>query len=289
MGYVFSYDLFHDLVVSLTPLKGMAHTDPECKGGGKDVITYEKKTRRLQLLKKCNCTATSTWTNNDDNRELHTWRAWGSRVCKKQPVFWGQRIYALRRGTCTKVRLRTWDHVPVIVKIEEKDLRTKEGSERLGGLDPWIRSREKASSKNLCSGDRTETRKDEHDGKATTTALRNRNKFTVPDEIREMAAEAKIMNGAVHSVYVFCVPLSAYALQLLLAFVQITHCVDYGVLASLDGTTQCLKLVVGEQQRVPQASVSSLSLSHALVPVPSGQPDLPFAKSRGFGMASCHQ
>ena len=26
--------------------------------------------------------------------------------------------------------------------------------------------------------------------KATTTAMRNRNKFTVPDEIREMAAEA---------------------------------------------------------------------------------------------------
>ena len=58
----------------------------------------------------------------------------------------------------------------------------------------------------LCpSGDRTEMRIDEHDGlfalqerlkeaaaaaKPTTTAMRNVNKFTVPDEIREVAAEA---------------------------------------------------------------------------------------------------
>ena len=58
----------------------------------------------------------------------------------------------------------------------------------------------------LCpSGDRIEMRKDVLDGltapqdrlgkaaaatKATATALRNRSKFTVPDEIREMAAEA---------------------------------------------------------------------------------------------------
>ena len=27
----------------------------------------------------------------------------------------------------TKVRLRTWDHFPVIVKIEVRDLRTKKG------------------------------------------------------------------------------------------------------------------------------------------------------------------
>ena len=56
----------------------------ECKGGGEDVITYEKKRRWLQLLKVFNCTVTGTWTNNDDNRECHTWRAWGSWVFKKQ-------------------------------------------------------------------------------------------------------------------------------------------------------------------------------------------------------------
>ena len=42
-------------------------------------------------------------------------------------------------------------------------------------------------------------------------------------------------------------------------------------------TTQCLE---GEQQRVPQASVSSLS--HAFVPVPNGQLNVPFAKSRAL-------
>ena len=45
---------------------------PECEGGGEDVTTYEKKLRLLQLLMKFNCTVTSTWTNNDDDRGCHT-------------------------------------------------------------------------------------------------------------------------------------------------------------------------------------------------------------------------
>ena len=45
---------------------------PECKGGGEDVITHEKKIRWLQLLKEFNCTVTSTWTNNDDTCAFHT-------------------------------------------------------------------------------------------------------------------------------------------------------------------------------------------------------------------------
>ena len=52
---------------------------PECEGGGEDVISFEM--RCLQLLKEFNCTVTSTWTNDDGNRECHSWRAWGSRVC----------------------------------------------------------------------------------------------------------------------------------------------------------------------------------------------------------------
>ena len=36
------------------------------------VTTYEKRMRRLQLLKEFKCTVTSTWTKNDDNREHHT-------------------------------------------------------------------------------------------------------------------------------------------------------------------------------------------------------------------------
>ena len=56
----------------------------ECKGGGEDAIACEKEMRRLQLLTELNCKVTSTWTNNDDNSEYHVWRAWGSRVHKKQ-------------------------------------------------------------------------------------------------------------------------------------------------------------------------------------------------------------
>ena len=36
---------------------------PVCKGREEDVITYEKKIRWPQLLKKINCTVTSTWAN----------------------------------------------------------------------------------------------------------------------------------------------------------------------------------------------------------------------------------
>ena len=56
---------------------------PECRGGSEVVITHEKL-RWLQLLKEFNCTVTSTWTNNDDGGECHTWRAWRSRVREKQ-------------------------------------------------------------------------------------------------------------------------------------------------------------------------------------------------------------
>ena len=103
------------------------------------------------------------------------------------------------------MRHRTWDHFTV-VKIERKDLRTKGVTSWAG----WICRSEVEKSKFrklvLCPcGDRTEIREDEHDGlvalqeglevaaaevKATTTAVLNRNKFTVADEIMEMAAEA---------------------------------------------------------------------------------------------------
>ena len=87
-----------------------------------------------------------------------------------------------------KVRLRTWDHFPVIVKIEAKNLRTKKGVKGWAG---WIPGYEVEKSKFqelvLCpSGDRTVILKDGHDGlvalqarleeaaaavKATTTAV----------------------------------------------------------------------------------------------------------------------
>ena len=50
---------------------------PECRGGGEDTIAYEKN------LQDFSCTVTSMWTNSEDNREFHAWRAWGSRARKK--------------------------------------------------------------------------------------------------------------------------------------------------------------------------------------------------------------
>ena len=49
-----------------------------CEGAADDIIAYEKKLRWFQLLHDFNCTVTSTWANNEDSREFHTWRASGS-------------------------------------------------------------------------------------------------------------------------------------------------------------------------------------------------------------------
>ena len=89
---------------------------PECKGGGEDVITYGKM-RLLQLLKEFLCTVTSTWTNNDDKCEHRTWRAWGSRVRRKQfHCVMGPRDLRSTTWFLDYVRLRIWDRFLVVVK-----------------------------------------------------------------------------------------------------------------------------------------------------------------------------
>ena len=50
----------------------------------------------------------------------------------------------------SKVRLRTWHHFPVIVKIEERDVKTKKGVKGWAGWIPRSGPRQ-ASSKILCS------------------------------------------------------------------------------------------------------------------------------------------
>ena len=109
---------------------------PECRGGGEDTIAHEKKLRCLQLLKDFNCTVTSTWTNNEDNREFHTWRAWGCRVRKKQlDYITGPKETRSTTWHLNQVRLRTWDHFPAI------------------GPDGCPSQKlKKQSSKNRCSG-----------------------------------------------------------------------------------------------------------------------------------------
>jgi endonuclease/exonuclease/phosphatase family metal-dependent hydrolase len=101
---------------------------PECRGGGEDVTTYEKKVRWLQLLKEFKCTVTSTWADEGNDHEHHTWRAWGSRVRKKQlDYIMGPEDLRCTTWYLNKVRLRTWDHFPVVVKIEGRELATKKG------------------------------------------------------------------------------------------------------------------------------------------------------------------
>ena len=114
---------------------------PECRGGGEDVTTYEEKVRWSELLKEFNCTVTSIWTNNEDDGECHTWRAWGSRIRKKQlDYIMGPRDLRSTTWYLNKVRLRTWDHFSVVVKIEGKDLRVKTRNERMGRMDPKNRN-----------------------------------------------------------------------------------------------------------------------------------------------------
>ena len=90
---------------------------PECEDGGEDVITYEKEIRWLP----------STWTNseNEANRQHHTWQAWCSRVCKTTRLHYGAEGYSLNNLVCD---------------CQDRGERPEdeEGSERLGGLDPCI-------------------------------------------------------------------------------------------------------------------------------------------------------
>ena len=65
-------------------LIGTGGHGPDCLRGGEDVVTYESKLWWLQLLRDFDCTVTSTWVDAENLGECHTWRAWGSRVRKKQ-------------------------------------------------------------------------------------------------------------------------------------------------------------------------------------------------------------
>ena len=56
---------------------------PACRGGGEDEVTCDKKIRWLQQVNDFNCTVTGPWVDAHDPGDCHTWRGWGSRVCKK--------------------------------------------------------------------------------------------------------------------------------------------------------------------------------------------------------------
>ena len=137
------------------------------------------------------------------NQEFHTWRAWGSRICKKQlDFFMGPKDIRSTTWYLNRVRLRTWDHFPVITKIEGRQLTTKKRVKGWAGWAP-VSEAEKAKFQDRVLRPRSEAAPGEglvllHDRlvgaavdvAATMTSSRNRNKFCVLEEIRKMARDA---------------------------------------------------------------------------------------------------
>ena len=63
-----------------------------------------------------------------DPGECHTWRAWGSHIRKKQTdQIIGPRDLQSTTRHVNRTKTRTWDPVPVVVKIDGKELRVKKG------------------------------------------------------------------------------------------------------------------------------------------------------------------
>ena len=92
------------------------------------MITYEKKLRWLHLLREFGCVVTSTRAEGRSPDECYTWRAWGSRVRKKQlDYIMGPRDGIASTWYLNKARIRTWDHFPVVVKMWGKKMKVKKG------------------------------------------------------------------------------------------------------------------------------------------------------------------
>ena len=103
----------------------------------------------LQPLQYFNCNVTSTWTENEDNREFYTWRAWGSRIRKKQlDFFTGPEDVRSTTGYLNRVRFRTWDHFPVITKVEGREFKTMRRVKGWAGWAP-VSEAEKAKFQEL--------------------------------------------------------------------------------------------------------------------------------------------
>ena len=90
-----------------------------------DIIAYEKKLRWFQLLKDFNFTVTSTWTNNEESHEFHTGH-----------YFLGPRNLPSETWYLNQVWIRTWDHFPVITRVEGQELITKKCVKGWAGWTP---------------------------------------------------------------------------------------------------------------------------------------------------------
>ena len=82
--------------------------------------------------------------------ECHTWRAWGSRDRKKQLDYvMGPRHLVSTTWYLNKTRIRTWDHFPVVVKIEGREMRVRKGKKG-GRVGPQFQTDEERKFKELC-------------------------------------------------------------------------------------------------------------------------------------------
>ena len=179
---------------------------PECLGGGEDVITSKKRLWRPQLLRDFDCTVSSTWVEAENLVECHTWRAWGSRVRKKQlDYIMVPHDHVFTTWYLNKTRIRTLDHFPVVVKIEGREMRMRKEKKRVGGLDSSFTRRgeeiQRTMSRSWCDANEVsglEALQARLEGaaveiKATTMASRNKNKFMVEDfrALASLAAQCR--------------------------------------------------------------------------------------------------
>ena len=101
-----------------------------------------------------NCVVTSTCASCDARGEFHPRRAWGERGRKTQiDCIMRPRDLQFQTWYLDKVRLRSWGHHLVVVRIDGKELRVRKGKESWAG---WIpRSEDERQSfkrRVLCPG-----------------------------------------------------------------------------------------------------------------------------------------
>ena len=82
---------------------------------------------------------TSTWVSCDRQGELHTRRKWRKRGVKKHIDY-----IMGPRDLLNKGRLGAWDHYPVVVKVEGKELKLVQGENGWAG---WVSNTEEERRK----------------------------------------------------------------------------------------------------------------------------------------------
>ena len=142
---------------------------------------------------------TGTWANCDVREGFpHTSSLEPTKQEKQNDSFMGPRDLQSTTWYWNKTRLRKWDHYPVVVIFQGKELQVRNGRKRWTGWIPeWEDERLKFQKQTLCPVGFWAWVKDDQEGgleslqgrlekaaavQATMTATRNKNKFQVPAE-----------------------------------------------------------------------------------------------------------